>query len=115
VTRLCAEYTKEEMDTISLCSGNEYEIIEEIKENCYILNIYGKMTYQDCFGKIEGDYLRKQRYNPASPKRVIKFYQYYLLEDENSLGDWFVGTKQKNGAIEFLSCCESLQFAFESL
>ena len=37
------------------------------------------------------------------------------MEDENNIGEWYIGTKQNNGALEFLSCCEGLQYAFESL
>jgi len=45
--------------------------------------------------------------------RVLKYYNYYFLEDEDNLGEWYIGTEQKNGAIEGRTCCESLQFAFE--
>jgi hypothetical protein len=40
-------------------------------------------------------------------------YKYYLIEDEDNIGEWYIGTEQKNGAIEGRTCCENLQFAFE--
>lgn len=112
---LNTEYSNEEKEIITLCSGGKFEILESIEKECYILNAYGKILYQDCFGETKDEYIRHQRYNIAKPRRIIKFYQYYLMEDESNIGEWFVGTKQNNGALEFLSCCEDLQYAFESL
>lgn len=112
---LNTEYTNEEKEIITLCSGDKFEILESIEEEGYILNAYGKILYQDCFGETKEECFRNQRYNIAKPRRIIKFYQYYLMEDQNNIGEWFVGTKQNNGALEFLYCCEGLQYAFESL
>ena len=46
---------------------------------------------------------------------MIQYYHYYLLENQDELGEWYIGEMQKNGAVEFYSCCESLEYAFESL
>jgi hypothetical protein len=116
MNELSTIYSSEELNIIKLCSGNKFELLDTIESDCYILNTYGELTYQECFGIIPiENFFLKQRYNIARHKRIIKFYQYYIMEDENNCGEWFIGTKQKNGAIEFTNCCENLLYALESL
>ena len=47
--------------------------------------------------------------------KYIQFYYYYLLENESEEGEWYVGEMRKNGNIEFYKCCETLEWAFDSL
>lgn len=113
--KLNTEFTKEEKEVISKWGDPKLIILSEISNKCYLLNEYGDLTYEECFGETNDSYFNIQHYFLARPRRIIKFYSYYLLENRNEIGEWYVGEKQKNGAIEFYKCSESLKEAFDSL
>ena len=73
------------------------------------------MFYEECFGEVELEFFKKQKYFKAIPNKMIKFYHYYLMEEINWIGVWFIGTEQKNDTIEFTHCSETLEDAFDSL
>lgn len=113
--KLNTEFTKEEEEMISKWKDPKLIILNEIYNNCYLINEYGNLSYEECIGKTSDSYFNTQHYFLAQPRRMIKFYSYYLLEDENEIGEWYVGEKQKNGEIEFYKCSENLMEAFDSL
>ena len=114
--KLSCKFDIEEQRIIELWRDSELVILEKIEEGiCFLLNFYGSLTYEECFGKIDSEYLSYQRYLPATPIKVIKYYRFYLLENQGEQGDWYVGEKHPNGNIEFYKCCESLEYAFDSL
>ena len=47
-------------------------------KQCYLLNVYGKYTFEECFGKTNSHIENEQRYQLAKFRRVLK---YYLIED----------------------------------
>ena len=113
--QLNTEFNREELEILIECAGEKLQILSVLEKPCFLLNYYGQFTFEECFGKTDNDIEKKQRYKSAKPRRVLKFYQYYLIEDEDNLGEWYIGSEQNNGAIEGRSCCETLQFAFEIL
>ena len=57
----------------------------------------------------------RQRYVLAEPRKMIKHFQYYLLENSKEENTWYVGEQVGNDAIEFYKCCETLEDALSSL
>jgi hypothetical protein len=51
----------------------------------------------------------------AEPRKMIKHFQYYLLENSKEENTWYVGEQVGNDAIEFYKCCETLEDALSSL
>lgn len=108
-------FTLEEQAIINIWKDSKLKILKEFEQKCYLLNNNGKLTYEECFGKYSNSFFNNQRYNLAKPRRIIKYYHYYLLENYLEENEWYVGEIQKNGNIEFYKCCESLKGAFDSL
>jgi len=112
--KLSNEYTMEEKEILTIWKDSNLMILDSINVNCYILSYRGNLSYYECFGETESKIEKSQKYVIANPSKVIRFYNYYLLEDKGKLGQWYVG--EKNGdAIEFYKCCENLEYAFDSL
>lgn len=112
---LSNEFTDEEKKIINKWKDSKLLILKKLNKKCYLLNVNGDLTYEECFGKVNEEYFNCQRYYLAQPRRVIKYYNYYLLENKDKNGEWYVGEKQKNGNIEFSKCSETLEDAFSSL
>ncbi len=111
--KLNTSYDKNERLIIQKCADDSLEILSALDKQCYLLNVYGEFTFEECFGKTDSLIESEQRYKLAKLRRVLKYYKYYLIEDEDNIGEWYIGTEQKNGVIEGRTCCENLQFAFE--
>ena len=109
------EFTEEEKNVINLWKDEKLEVLDKIDNICHLLNDFGNLTYEECFGKTHIEYFNTQRYFLANPKRIIRFYNYYLLENKGEDGEWYIGEKRPNGNIEFLKCSETLSNAFDSL
>ena len=109
------QFNAEEKKILEFCSSESLTIFSEINISCYKLNIFGELTYEQCFGKTDNSYLKKQRYNKAIPNRLIKYERFYMLEDINEKGDQYVGEMNGNNTIEFLIYAENLDYAFGSL
>lgn len=113
--KLNQEFTKEEERIINIWNDEKLEVLDKIENICYLLNSFGDLTYEECFGKTQGEYFNNQKYFLAKPRRVIKYYNYYLLENKGEEGKWYIGEMQLNGNIEFFKCSETLSEAFDSL
>ena len=57
----------------------------------------------------------KWRFEKANPDRIIKFYNYYLLETLEEKGEWYIGKQDKNGNLEFDAFGGDLENALCSL
>lgn len=108
-------FSSDEERELIFWRDDKFKIYSSIDADCFILNEYGELTYEECFGAVTDEYLKKQCFERASPRRIIRYSDFYLMEDKNELGHWFVGWRQKNGAIQFLAGNESLADAFNSL
>ena len=104
-----------EQAVVDFWKDDKLSVLEEMQDKCYLLSMKGNLSYSDCFGEPAGDVERNQKYILAAPNKVIKYYNYYLLEDKTMPGEWHVGEKHNNGCIEFYRCCESLEYAFQTL
>lgn len=113
--KLNNNFTQEEQQVIDKWRDSKLGIPVVLDEKCYLLNDNGNLTYEQCFGKTESNYFNQQKYFLATPIHIIKYYNYYLLENKGEEGEWYVGEKQMNGSIEFTKCCETLKDAFTSL
>lgn len=104
-----------EQEVVDKWKDNNLVIMESVNFRCYLLSMIGELEYESCFGKTTNSIERKQRYNLAVPQKVIKYYHYYLLQNQGEISKWYVGEMQENGSVEFYKCCESLEYAFQSL
>lgn len=113
--KLNREFKLEEQDILNMWKDDKLEILDCIEAKCYILSLNGSVDFSECFGFSKSDFETKQRYILATPNKVIKYYNYYLLENMGEEGEWYVGEMYENGNIEFYKCCESLEEAFRSI
>lgn len=111
--KLNTMFDEEEKLILQKCADDSLQILSIMEKQCYLLNVYGEFPFEECFGKTDSIVEKKQKYKLAKVRRVLKYYNYYLIEDEDNIGEWYIGTEQKNGVIEGGTCCENLQFAFE--
>lgn len=49
------------------------------------------------------------------PYRIIKFYQYYLMNTKDEVESWYRGSKDNCGNWEYDCVSDSLEEAFECL
>lgn len=119
MTDLISIFTNTEKKVLEIWKDKELKVLSEINCKCFIINWEnkGKYNYEICFGKSNNnDYFEKNKtFDIAIPRRIIKYYQYYLMETMEQLGIWFTGEKQVNGNLEFLWQFDSLEKAFDSL
>ena len=54
--RLVNDYTRDEMQTISYYCGGEVKILSEIKNDCYVFDLHGEFSYNDCFEAAKNEY-----------------------------------------------------------
>ncbi len=112
--KLITSFSKEEELALEVFK-EDIQVLSVLDKPCYLLNYSGEYTYEECFGESNNSIEREQRYELAKPRRVIKIFHYYLIENEDELGEWYIGSELKNGAIEGSASCESLQFALRVL
>ncbi len=105
----------EEQCIVNRWKDDKLEVLDWIEEKCYILSMNGSIEFSECFGLSTSNFEAKQRYVIAIPNKIIKYYNYYFLENSGEEGEWYVGEKHKNGNIEFYKCCENLEEAFQSI
>lgn len=115
MTELTTKLDENEQEVVDKWEDSNLLIFERIECKCYLLSVKGKYGYEECFGKTTSEIEKKQKYNLARPKKVIKYYNYYLLENQDEDGEWYIGEMQSNGNIEFYKCCSNLDYAFQSL
>ena len=61
------------------------------------------------------DFFAQQKYEKVMPYRIIKFYQYYLMNTEKDKTVWYRGHKDVGGNWEYDCVSDSLEEAFETL
>jgi hypothetical protein len=112
---LNTDFSNEEKDILKKYAGKAYDVLSSIEGKSYALNnIKGEYLYNDCFKPTTKTFFAKQRYEEVVPFRVIKFYQFYLM---NIKGEniWYRGRKDENGNWEYTCYSDSLEEAFECL
>lgn len=113
--KLDTKYTKNEMKILRERLGTNHEILLNVDNMCYVLDVNGKYSYNECFTPTENDFFKRQRYQLIEPKKIIKFYNYYIMCSDEETGVWFRGQKNNNGNYEFDCCADSLEEIIDSL
>ena len=108
-------FSPEEKNILLQCAGNAYEVLSCVEGESYLLSEKGDYLYNECFSPTDIDFFAKQRYQKVIPYRIIKFYQYYLMNIENEKEIWYRGRKDSSGNWEYECYSDSLEEAFESL
>ncbi len=112
--KLITSFSKEEELAMEVFK-EDIRVLSVLDKPCYLLNDFGKYTFEECFGKANNSIEREQRYKIAEPRRIIKIFHYYLIENEDLPGEWYVGSEQENGAIEGRAIWENLYIALRVL
>ena len=112
--KLITSFSKEEELAMKVFK-EDIQVLSVLDKPCYLLNDFGEYTFEECFGKTNSSIEREQRYELAKPRRVIKIFHYYLIENEDLPGEWYVGSEQKTGAIEGRAIWENLYIALRVL
>ena len=92
-----------------------YEMLSSIEGACYVLDVNGKYNYNECFAPTSDDFFKNQKYQLVLPGKIVKFYNYYLMQSYEEMGLWFRGQKKSNGNYEFDCCADSLEEIIDSL
>lgn len=112
---LSKDFTVEEEVTIKKYCGDNYIVLASIEGEHYILNKDGQLSYKECFKTTSNNYLSIQKYEKANPIRLIKFFQFYIMENNNEKGIWYRGKNVEIGKYEYDIYGDSLEEIFESL
>ena len=113
--KLSTFFSNEEKDTLLKCAGSAYEVLSSIEGESFVLNDEGQFSYNECFSRTDIDFFAQQKYDKVIPYRVIRFYNYYLMNTEDEKNIWYRGRKDKGGNWEYECFSDSLQEAFECL
>lgn len=108
-------FSEEEKKIIAECVGTNYIILDKFEYECFICCENGEYYYNDCFTETDNEYFMKWKFEKANPDRIIKFYNYYLMETLEEKGEWYIGKQDKNGNLEFDASGGDLENALCSL
>lgn len=113
--QLSTYFSDEEQEVLSKCAGDTFEILSHIEGDSYVLSEKGEYCYNECFDITDEDFFAQQKYEKVIPYRIIKFYQYYLMDTEEEVDIWYRGRKDSSGNWEYDCVSDSLEEAFECL
>lgn len=113
--KLNTNFSNEEKKVIFKCAGNTFEVLSSIDGDSYVLNEKGDYKYNECFINTNVEFFAQQRYEKVIPYRIIKFYQYYLMNTQEEKDVWYRGRRDDSGNWEYECCSDSLEEAFDSL
>ena len=113
--RLNTDFSDNEKRVLAEYVGAEYTILDFIENESFVLCEKGEFFYNDCFEKTDDDYFKQLKYERIVPRRIIEFYQYYLMESKDEKNIWYRGRRDKSGNWEYDCYFESLEEILESL
>ena len=108
-------FSDEEKAILSKYAGDAFELLSYIEGEAYVLNENGDYCYNDCFDVANDAFFTQQKYEKVIPYRIIKFYQYYLMNTKEEVNSWYRGRRDSSGNWEYDCISDSLEEAFESL
>ena len=108
-------FSDEERVVLSKYAGNNFELLSHIEGETYVLSESGEYCYNDCFDATNNDFFAQQKYEKVTPYRIIKFYQFYLMNTKEEIDSWYRGRKDNSGNWEYDCVSDSLEEAFECL
>lgn len=107
---------EKEMSLLSNRMGSDYEILSEWQGEHYVLNLYGKLCYKDCFGEIEETSIfAKQKYIKVTPFKIVKVAGFYIMECIEYPNEIFRGTELLKRKYEYDISGDSLEEILDSL
>lgn len=87
-----------------------------VEGESYILNnLRGTYLYNECFTPTEKEFFARQKYEKVIPYRIVKFYDFYLMNIKEERNIWYRGRKDDNGNWEYICYSDSLEEAFSFL
>lgn len=107
--------TNKEIQIFNNLMGNDYILVSQIKGKCFALAENGLYYYNDCFEKTDNPIFMKQKYELLTPIKMIKFFEFYLMEPKEDIGVWYRGVLNNNGNYEFDCCADSIEEIVYSL
>ena len=113
--QLSTYFSEEEKEILLKCAGSAFEILSHIEGDSYVLSEKGKYCYNECFDITDKEFFKHQKYEKVIPYRIIKFYQYYLMNIREEVDSWYRGRKDSNGNWEYDCVSDGLEEAFECL
>lgn len=105
----------EEKVILSKYAGTKFELLSYIDGETYVLSEEGEYCYNDCFEATNTPFFAQQKYEKVTPYRIIKFYQYYLMNIKDDVNSWYRGRRDSSGNWEYDCVSDSLEEAFECL
>ena len=112
---LNTNFDEDEKKILEKCAGSEFSMLSHTNGECYILCEKGEYNYNDCFNYTDNEYFKNQKYEKATPCRMIKFYKNYIIETHEEPNIWYRGRKDENKNYEIDCCCDNLEEVFDSL
>ena len=112
---LSTKFSVKENVVLQKYAGSEFELLTKIEGDSYVLSESGEYSYNDCFETTEIEFFAQQKYERVVPYRIIKFYQYYLMNTQEDVDVWYRGRRDRNGNWEYSCFSDSLEEAFECL
>lgn len=113
--QLSTYFSEKEKEVLFKCAGNAFEVLSHVKGDSYVLSESGEYCYNECFDMTDIELFAQQKYEKVVPYRIIKFYQYYLMNTKEEADSWYRGRKDKSGNWEYDCVSDSLEEAFECL
>ncbi len=113
--QLSTYFSDKEKGILSKCAGNAFEVLSHVEGDSYVLCERGEYCYNECFASTDIEFFAQQKYEKIIPYRIIKFYQYYLMNMKEEADSWYRGRKDNSGNWEYVCVSDSLEEAFESL
>ncbi len=106
--KLNTTYSSLEIEELTRCLGKDFQILEKIENDCYVLTEGGRYSYNECFLHTDNEYLRKQKYEKIIPNRMFEVYNFIIMDSISEPGLWFRGKRHLNGNFEFECYTENL-------
>lgn len=113
--KLDIKYSENEIKILRERLGTKYEMLSSVDGICFVLDVNGKFSYNECFAPTQNNFFKIQKYQLIEPRKIIKFYNYYIMCSDGEVGLWFRGQKNSNGNYEFDCCADSLEEIIDSL
>ena len=109
-------FSEEEKAILYEWAGNAYEILSCVEGDSYVLNnVEGIYQYNECFMPTDKKFFSQQKYEKVIPYRIIRFYDFYLMNTEDEKNVWYRGRRDANGNWEYICCCDGLEEAISGL